>query len=97
MIASSLLTSLRPILGLGIFTTRQLATLLLLHMADRQLSFPNVCADLAISKPALTRSLDRLTTLGFVERSRSDGDRRKTFVAITKRGRALVRQLEGAT
>ena len=93
MIASSLLTSLRPILGLGIFTTRQLATLLLLHMADRQLSFPNVCANLAI----LTKSLDRLTTLGFVERSRSDGDRRKTFVAITKRGRALVRQLEGAT
>jgi hypothetical protein len=83
MIASSLLTSLRPTLGLCI-SHNPAACDVAPAACSRPAGFLNVCANLAISKPALTRSLDRLTALGFVERSRSDGDRRKT--AITEKG-----------
>jgi DNA-binding MarR family transcriptional regulator len=96
MIASSLLTSLRPTMCLGLFTTRQFAMLLLLHTADRKLSFLNLCANLDMSKPAVSRSLDRLSILHFIERHRSHDDRRKTFVSLTDKGRELVDRVEAA-
>jgi DNA-binding MarR family transcriptional regulator len=96
MIASSLLTSLRPTLCLGLFTTRQFAMLLLLHTADRELSFLNLCANLDMSKPAVSRSLDRLSILHFIERRRSHDDRRRTFVSLTEKGRALIERVEAS-
>jgi DNA-binding MarR family transcriptional regulator len=96
MIASSLLTSLRPTRCLGLFTTRQFAMLLLLHTADRELSFLNLCANLDMSKPAVCRSLDRLSILHFIERRRSHDDRRRTFVSLTEKGRALIERVEAS-
>ncbi len=44
----------------------------------------------AVSPPTISKSIDMLVRRGWVERSRSSGDRRQTLVALTSKGRRVV-------
>jgi DNA-binding MarR family transcriptional regulator len=45
-----------------------------------------------ITRSSCTRLVDRLVTLGLVERTTNDGDRRSFEVQTTKQGRAVLRR-----
>ena len=44
-----------------------------------------------LSRPRVTAAVDRLETLGFVRRTRSEADRRRVELALTDEGRAVLR------
>jgi DNA-binding MarR family transcriptional regulator len=52
-----------------------------------------LAADLNISKPAITRALDRLGELDFARRKIDPQDRRSILVQRTTRGAAFLRDL----
>lgn len=49
---------------------------------------------LGVSAPAAVKNIDKLERLGLVVRSSSEGDRRATFLAVSPKGRRLVRRFE---
>jgi DNA-binding MarR family transcriptional regulator len=53
-----------------------------------------VASLLGISAPAATKTIDRLESLGLVERVPCEGDRRTHLFKVTASGRALVRRCE---
>ncbi|MFH1418699.1 MAG: MarR family winged helix-turn-helix transcriptional regulator [Planctomycetota bacterium] len=53
-----------------------------------------VAAFLGVSAPAATKTIDKLERLGFVSRNPSTGDRRATPLAVSRKGRRLVRKYE---
>ncbi len=55
-----------------------------------------LAATLNVGKPAITRALDTLSRLGFVQRRRDPKDGRNVFVERTEKGDAFLEQL-GAT
>lgn len=46
--------------------------------------------ELDLSKPTVTRSLDTLCTLGYVERLRDTADLRNVFIVMTQEGMGFV-------
>ena len=50
----------------------------------------------ATSKPAVTRTIDRLEAEGWARRVHHEGDRRKVRVAITPAGRGVLQRLATA-
>jgi DNA-binding MarR family transcriptional regulator len=52
-----------------------------------------LAASLAISKPAVTRALDRLESHEFVRRATDDRDRRSIIVLRTIKGSVYLREL----
>jgi DNA-binding MarR family transcriptional regulator len=54
----------------------------------------DVAEYLGVSSPAATKCIDKLERLGLVVRSPSEGDRRATWLAVSARGRRVVRQYE---
>jgi DNA-binding MarR family transcriptional regulator len=69
-----------------------------LHILDRaNVTSVKALADhLAMSLPAMSRSVDGLVQRGFVERTESAADRRARLVALLPKGRAVVCQLSDA-
>ena len=52
-----------------------------------------IAEECALMQPSVVRMVPRLEGLGLVRRQRVEGDRRRTDVAITDQGRALVGQI----
>lgn len=79
-------------------SARQLAVLL--HLAqspDPAPSIKELAAEFHISKPAITRALDRLELdLRLAKREDDANDRRKVRAVITESGRAYVDAIEAA-
>jgi len=69
-----------------------------LHILDRgqSASVKELADQLAISLPAMSRSVDGLVQRGFVERTESAADRRARLLALLPKGRALVNRLSDA-
>jgi DNA-binding MarR family transcriptional regulator len=69
-----------------------------LHILDRgqSASVKELADQLAISLPAMSRSVDALVQRGFVERTESVADRRARLLALLPKGRALVNRLSDA-
>jgi DNA-binding MarR family transcriptional regulator len=69
-----------------------------LHILDRgdSTSVKELADHLAMSLPAMSRSVDGLVQRGFVERTESATDRRAKLVALLPKGRALVNRLSDA-
>lgn len=67
-------------------TARQMAILLTVYMAPQPHTVRGLSELLAISKPAVTRALDRLGSLGFVRRKTDEADRRSVLVQRTVKG-----------
>lgn len=71
-------------------SARQMALMLSVYMAEGPHTVRGLAAALKISKPAISRALDRLGELGYVRRQRDDLDRRNVLVQRTAVGGAFL-------
>ncbi len=71
-------------------SARQLALLLTVYLTPPPHTVRGLATTLNVSKPAVTRALDRLGTLGFVRRKPDEADRRNILVQRTVRGSVFL-------
>lgn len=76
------------VLGTGRISTSQLKALSAFH-EDRAYSMSELSRNALVKMPSMTEMVDRLEQAGFLERVRSDADRRIVNVRLTDRGRRL--------
>jgi DNA-binding MarR family transcriptional regulator len=69
--------------------------LLICYLEDGPHTVRGLAARLDVSKPAITRSLDRLAELGLAKRSPDPRDRRSVLVTRTRKGNDLLGDLRG--
>jgi DNA-binding MarR family transcriptional regulator len=74
-------------------SARQLAVFLTCYLMDGGHTVRGLAADLKVSKPAITRALDRLGELDFARRKVDPSDRRSILVQRTVKGAAFLRDL----
>ena len=67
-------------------TNRQMALLMVVYLQPGPHTVRGLAQDLNVSKPVITRALNRLGALGYLRRQRDDADRRNIFVASTREG-----------
>jgi DNA-binding MarR family transcriptional regulator len=67
-------------------SARQMALMLSVYLGDGPHTVRGLAQTLHISKPAVSRALDRLGELGYVRRERDDLDRRNVLVQRTATG-----------
>lgn len=76
------------VLGVDRVSTSQLKALSAFH-EDRLYSMTELSRNALVKMPSMTEMVDRLEQAGFLERVRSDADRRIVNVRLTDRGRQL--------
>ncbi len=76
-------------------STRQMAILLIVYTEPGPHTVRGLAAALAISKPAVTRALDRLGQLDFVRRKTDENDRRSVLVQRTVKGSVFLSDYAG--
>jgi DNA-binding MarR family transcriptional regulator len=77
-------------------SARQLAVFLKVYLEpDTEQTVRGLAAALNISKPAITRALDRLAELDFIKRETDPNDRRSVIARRTQAGSAYLRTLSG--
>jgi DNA-binding MarR family transcriptional regulator len=74
-------------------TARQLAVLMTVRLQPAPHTVRGLAATLNVGKPAITRALDTLSRLGFVQRRRDPKDGRNVFVERTDKGDGFLEQL----
>jgi DNA-binding MarR family transcriptional regulator len=74
-------------------TARQLTALLSIYLENEVHSVSSVAKLLNISRPGVTRSLDRLVDANLVSRAEDASDRRRVLVYRTRSGADFVRDL----
>ena len=74
-------------------SSRQLAIVLTVYLTPPPHTVRGLASLLKISKPAVTRALDRLGMLGLARRRRDTADRRSVLVQRTLKGAAFLRDL----
>ena len=67
-------------------TNRQMALLMLVYLDKGPHTVRGLARALNVSKPVVTRALNRLGGLGYLRRQRDDSDKRNIFVARTSEG-----------
>lgn len=73
-------------------SARQMAVLTTVYLTPPPHTVRGLAADLKISKPAVTRALDRLTALEFARRRTDEKDRRSVLVQRTVKGAVFLRE-----
>ena len=73
-------------------TARQFALLLQVYLASPPHTVRGLAEQLNMSKPAVTRALDRLSDLGYVRRKQDQEDRRSVLVQRTVKGSVFLRE-----
>ncbi|HEV8026967.1 MAG TPA: MarR family winged helix-turn-helix transcriptional regulator [Stellaceae bacterium] len=71
-------------------SARQLAIVLTVYLTPPPHTVRGLAALLKISKPAVTRALDRLGMLGLARRRRDESDRRSVLVQRTVKGSVFL-------
>jgi len=74
-------------------SARQMAALLTVYMTEPPHTVRGLAATLAVSKPAITRALDRLSQLGLARRKMDPHDRRSVLVQRTVKGSVYLSEL----
>jgi DNA-binding MarR family transcriptional regulator len=74
-------------------SARQLAVLLTCYLESEAQTVRGLAATLDVSKPAITRALDRLAEFDLVRRKTDPADRRSVLVQRTPKGTAFIRDL----
>ncbi len=74
-------------------SARQLGVFLTCYLNEGGHTVRGLAADLNVSKPAITRALDRLSELELARRKVDPLDRRSVLVQRTPRGSAFLRDL----
>jgi len=67
-------------------SARQIALLLCVYLQNKSHTVRGLAKDLKISKPAISRALDRLGELSYIKRERDELDRRNVLVRRTNKG-----------
>ena len=67
-------------------TNRQMALLMLVYLDAGPHTVRGLARALNVSKPVVTRALNRLGALGYLRRQRDDTDKRNIFFAQTSEG-----------
>jgi DNA-binding MarR family transcriptional regulator len=73
-------------------TNRQMALLMLVYLTPGPHTVRGLAKGLSVSKPVITRALNRLASLGYLRRQRDEADRRNIFVATTNEGADFLDQ-----
>jgi len=76
-------------------SARQLGVFLTCYLNEGGHTVRGLAAELNVSKPAITRALDRLGELDLARRKVDPVDRRSVLVQRTTRGAAFLRDLRG--
>lgn len=71
-------------------TNRQMALLLVVYLKPGPHTVRGLARGLNVSKPVITRALNRLGSLGYLRRQRDDADRRNIFIAPTREGKDFL-------
>jgi len=74
-------------------TARQFSVFLTVHLYEGPHTVRGLAAALNVSKPAITRSVDRLEEFDFVRRRADPKDRRSVLIQRTVKGAALLREM----
>jgi len=77
-------------------TARQLSIFLFSYLALEPPTFRALASRLQVSKPSITRSIDRLEELGLVHRLPDPSDRRSVLIGHTTAGITLFRAMRDA-
>ena len=67
-------------------TNRQMALLMVVYLMPGPHTVRGLARALNVSKPVVTRALNRLGALGYLRRQRDDSDKRNIFIAPTSEG-----------
>ncbi len=73
-------------------SARQMALLLSVYLTPPPHTVRGLAATLNVSKPAITRALDRLSELGMIKRKIDDQDRRSVLIQRTVKGSVFLRE-----
>src|SRR6202046_2509080 len=73
-------------------SARQMALLLTVYLTPPAHTVRGLAITLNISKPAVTRALDRLSEYGLVRRKVDDSDRRSVLIQRTVKGSVFLRE-----
>ena len=76
-------------------SARQFGVLLICYLEEGPHTVRGLAARLEVSKPAITRALDRLAELGFARRGPDPRDRRSVLVQRTRKGSDFLADLRG--
>jgi DNA-binding MarR family transcriptional regulator len=77
-------------------SSRQMALLLTAYLEEGPHTVRGLASYLNISKPAISRALDRLGELGFVRRKRDEKDKRNVLVQRTVKGSGFLVEFVGS-
>ena len=67
-------------------TNRQMALMMAVYLTPGPHTVRGIARVLGVSKPVVTRALNRLGSLGYLRRERDEADRRNVFVMRTDKG-----------
>jgi DNA-binding MarR family transcriptional regulator len=87
-------TSTNQKLKLSDFTLRQLAAISVIAASDGKFSVRHIAEKIGVSKPAVTRAIDKFVKLGYATRPQDPMDRRSVLVQLTPAGRRVVDGLQ---
>jgi len=73
-------------------TNRQMALLMVVYLSPGPHTVRGLARALNVSKPVVTRALNRLGGLGYLRRQRDDTDKRNIFVARTTEGAGFLEE-----
>lgn len=73
-------------------SARQMALLLTVYLTPPPHTVRGMAELLKVSKPAITRAVDRLSELGLVRRKTDEADRRSVLLQRTVRGSVFLRE-----
>lgn len=73
-------------------SARQMALLLTVYLTPPPHTVRGLAATLNVSKPAITRALDRLGDYGLVRRKEDEADRRSVLIQRTVKGSVFLRE-----
>jgi DNA-binding MarR family transcriptional regulator len=73
-------------------SARQMAMLLTVYLTPPPHTVRGLSSALNVSKPAVTRAIDRLTELGMVRRKPDENDRRSVLIQRTVKGSVFLRE-----
>ena len=74
---------------------RQITVLLTVYLGEGPHTVRGLASDLNVSKPAITRALDRLGELDLARRKVDPADRRSVLVQRTPKGSGFLQDLKG--
>lgn len=72
-------------------TNRQMALLMLVHLTPGPHTVRGLAARLKVSKPVVTRALNTLGGLGYLQRRKDERDLRNVLVEGTRHGEAFLK------